>query len=102
MWGSFSLFAKGKVLKLLTSLFILASFLSTISVASAAYEITATIPVGVGPWGIAYDSGKGEIFVANYYDDTVSVISDSSNTVIATVPVGSKYWHRPAAGKICF
>ncbi len=40
------------------------------------------------PEGVAYDSSKGEIFVANSGDNTVSVISDSSNAVNATIPVG--------------
>lgn len=53
-----------------------------------AVEVTATIPVGIGAEAVAYDSGKGEIFVADYYDNTVSVISDTNNTVVATVPVG--------------
>ena len=50
--------------------------------------VNAQITVGHGPAGLAYDSGKGEIFVANYYTDTVSVISDSTNSVVATVTVG--------------
>ena len=49
--------------------------------------MVATIPVGNGPFGAAYDSGKGEIFVPNLNTNTVSVISDSTNTVIATIPV---------------
>jgi YVTN family beta-propeller protein len=44
--------------------------------------------VGNYPFGVAYDSGKGEIFVTNNYDNTVSVISDTDNTVVATIPVG--------------
>ena len=39
--------------------------------------------------GIAYDPGKGELFVANYGLDLVIVIADSNNSVVATVPVGS-------------
>lgn len=39
--------------------------------------------------GMAYDSGKGEVFVANEYSGTVSVISDTSNTIVATIAVGS-------------
>jgi len=41
--------------------------------------------------GIAYDPSKGEVFVANngdYLPNTVSVISDATNTVVATVNVG--------------
>ncbi len=43
---------------------------------------------GVGPRGVAYDSGKGEVFVANEVSNNVSVISDASNSVVATIPVG--------------
>ena len=45
--------------------------------------------IGTSPVGVAYDSGKGEVFVANHFSDSVSVISDASNTVVATIPVGS-------------
>jgi len=44
--------------------------------------------VGSNPDGVAYDSGKGEVFVANAGDSTVSVVSDSQNNVIATVGAG--------------
>ena len=50
--------------------------------------VVANVHVGNYPFGVAYDSGKDEIFVTNNYDDTVSVISDSDNTVEATIPVG--------------
>jgi YVTN family beta-propeller protein len=52
-----------------------------------AAEVTHTIPVGTGYGEMAYDSGKGEIFASNY-NGTVSVISDSSNEVVANVNVG--------------
>ncbi|MCW4045316.1 MAG: YncE family protein, partial [Candidatus Bathyarchaeota archaeon] len=39
--------------------------------------------------GVAYDSGKGEIYITNWGANTVSVISDSNHTVIATIPVGN-------------
>ena len=35
---------------------------------------------------------KAEVFVANYGSGTVSVISDSVNGVVATVPVGTEPW----------
>jgi YVTN family beta-propeller protein len=53
-----------------------------------AIEVTATIPVGTKPQGVAYDSCKGAIFVTNYGSNTVSVISDRTDTVVATVQVG--------------
>lgn len=34
--------------------------------------------VGNGPFAVAYDSGKDEIFVTNAGDSTVSVISESA------------------------
>ena len=45
--------------------------------------------MGQGPFGIVYDSGKGEIFVANTFDNTVSVISDISDTVVSNIAVGA-------------
>ena len=56
-------------------------------------EVIATIKVGDGPMGIAYDPGTGEIYVANYGNPyataeapgSVSVISDMNNTVVATI-----------------
>jgi len=52
--------------------------------------VLATVSVGENPVGIAYDSAAGEVFVANYFQNTVSVISDSTNTVVASVNVGSE------------
>lgn len=56
----------------------------------SSYTISASIG-GVGNSGgdLVYDSGRGEIFVANEGSNTVSVISDSNNTVVANVTVGS-------------
>src|SRR5439155_1162956 len=42
--------------------------------------------VGMYPYGVAY--GNGNVYVTNYGDNTVSVISSSTNSVLATVPVG--------------
>ena len=78
---------KVKVLKSLGLLFIVLFVLSSASLVYA-LEVSGTIPVGAGPTMGAYDSGKGEIFVTNAQDNTVSVISDSTNTVTATIPVG--------------
>src|SRR5437879_1402722 len=38
---------------------------------------------------IAYDAGKGEVFVTDERSNNVTVISDSTNSVIANIPVGS-------------
>jgi len=50
--------------------------------------VTDTITVGDFPVGIAYDSANGRMYVTNEIDDTVSVISTSSNTVTDTITVG--------------
>ncbi len=55
--------------------------------------VTTTIPVSGSPYYIAYDSGKGEIFVAGSVFDSntgsdsynIQVISDSTNKVVATI-----------------
>jgi len=57
-----------------------------------AQSIVATVSVGDYPQGVAYDSSKGEVFVSNSQNNTISVISDANNTVIATVDVGA--WPR--------
>ena len=63
-----------------------------IGIAQTAYSLPwttiATIPVGKAPFGIAYDSVRGEMFVVNNGANTVSVISDTTNTVVATITVG--------------
>src|SRR5439155_1404357 len=50
--------------------------------------VVATVPVGDGPSGVAYDSGNGYVYVSNYFSSNVSVIDGTTNTVVATVPVG--------------
>src|SRR2546427_12060624 len=50
--------------------------------------VVATIAVG-WPVGLAYDGGTGEIFVWNEVSNEVTIISDSTNAVMATVSVGS-------------
>jgi YVTN family beta-propeller protein len=84
------------------AILIIFSFLLAMILTSSALDeiyqgvVIATIMVGTGPEGITYDSGKGEIFVANYgppfatpeAPGSVSVISDSNNSVVATIQVG--------------
>lgn len=48
-------------------------------------SVIASIGVGNFPEEMAYDSGMGEIFVANTGSSSISVISDSTNTVVATI-----------------
>jgi YVTN family beta-propeller protein len=56
-------------------------------------KVVVNIQANYGdPAGLAYDPAQGEIFVSydNSGANTVSVINDSSNTVIGTVTVGSR------------
>src|SRR5208283_338954 len=45
-------------------------------------------PMGIGPQGAALDSQNGNLYVANY-PNSVSVISGTTNQVIATIGVGA-------------
>jgi YVTN family beta-propeller protein len=58
----------------------------TVSViATATNTVTATIPVGSGPRGVAVTPDGSTVYVANFAN-TVSVIDTTSNTVTATIP----------------
>src|ERR1700746_3239808 len=66
---------------------------NTVSVVSTATNtVTATIPVGVSPTGVAVSPDGSKVYVTNQGDDinpsTVSVIDTKTNTVTANVPVG--------------
>jgi YVTN family beta-propeller protein len=50
--------------------------------------VTATIPVGNAPVGVAVTPDGSEVFVTNQGSNTVSVIDTATNTVTATIPVG--------------
>src|SRR5580658_1944007 len=70
---------------------LLAAFvLPTVLVApfADAQTVIATVAKVPAPVALAYDSSKGEVFAANYQDDTVSVVSNANDSVIATVKVG--------------
>jgi len=53
--------------------------------------LVATANVGGTSYGVAYDSGKGEVFVTHFFNDSVSVLSDTNNQVVATVQFGQNY-----------
>src|SRR6266571_2888359 len=53
---------------------------------SAGGAVLATVPVGNGPFGVAYDSGNGYVYVTNLGSNNVSVINGT--IVVAAVPVG--------------
>jgi YVTN family beta-propeller protein len=53
------------------------------------FVVGTPIPVGDGPFGIAFNSINGNLYVGNLDDDTVSVIDGATNTVVGTpIPVG--------------
>ncbi len=62
---------------------------NTVSVIdTASNTVTATVPVGAGPRGVAVNPAGTFAYVANRFSNNVSVIDTASNTVVATVPVG--------------
>ena len=54
-------------------------------ISAATDRVVAQAEVGVGPIGIAYDARMGEMFVANSYSNNVSVLNDTSDSVVASV-----------------
>lgn len=81
--------AKRKVILFIISFAMIYSILTSPFLVNAT-SIPVIIPVGKDPQGIAYDPGTGEMYVANFGSNTVSVISDSTNTVVATIEVGTQ------------
>ena len=49
--------------------------------------VTATIPVGFGPWKVGVDDATGRVFVMNDGESTVSVIDSTSQRVVRTIAV---------------
>lgn len=56
--------------------------------AATSYTVTATVPVGGGPYGVAVNATTNTVYAANDSDNTLSVISGVTNTVTAIVPGG--------------
>ena len=52
-------------------------------------NVTATVPVGTSPWGVAVSPDGSKVYVANNNSNDVSVIDTTTNTVIDTVKVGT-------------
>lgn len=50
--------------------------------------VPTNITVGSSPADIAYDSAKGEMFVSDSAANTVLVISDTTNSIVADIPIG--------------
>src|SRR5229473_1342628 len=64
---------------------------STAQAVTAATRVTATIPVGRFPDGVAANPRTNTIYVTNVNSGTVSVISGRTNTVVATIRVGGRF-----------
>ncbi|MCW3996779.1 MAG: hypothetical protein NWE98_11615 [Candidatus Bathyarchaeota archaeon] len=71
-------------------------------------QVVASIPLGNYPevqdlTGLVYDSANGEIYVScwNYnqkeYENYIFVISDSNNSIVATIPLGNSTFVGPGA-----
>ncbi len=52
--------------------------------------VSAVIPVGADPFGVAYDNTSGEIFVTNTGSNNVSVLQGNLSTPIASITVGTE------------
>lgn len=62
---------------------------ANVSVIDTANNImTANIPVGLNPYGVATSPTTGRVYITNRGDHTVSVIDSASKTVRVTIPVG--------------
>jgi YVTN family beta-propeller protein len=73
----------------------LASLAASAAPASAATnQVVATVEVGKGPAGIAFNPANGNFYVTNFFDQdgdgrgTVQMINGSTNQVVTTVKVG--------------
>ena len=58
------------------------------------------MPVGDYPLAAAADTETGDVYVANTFDDSISVIDGGSGEVTATVPTGTHQpWDLAVSGK---
>ncbi|HWP96129.1 MAG TPA: stalk domain-containing protein [Syntrophomonadaceae bacterium] len=60
----------------------------TVTVIDGATNATSSITVGKKPCAITINLSTNNVYVANLFDDTVTVIDGTTDTVIATVAVG--------------
>ena len=53
-------------------------------------SVITTISTGIGdePFGVSANSATNKIYVANFADDTVSVIDGNTDSVITTISTG--------------
>lgn len=53
------------------------------------FQVAGSFAVGANPWGAAYDSSNGYIYITNYGSDNVSVINGSTNALVTTISTTS-------------
>jgi YVTN family beta-propeller protein len=63
------------------------------AISDSDYTTLANVSVGEFPSSIAFDSARHEVFVTNQNSGTVSVISDESNSVVATIDLSTNSSH---------
>ena len=73
--------------KLIVLLFVAVTILFSGSIVCMA-AAASTVSFGGAPWGVAYDSGKGELWVVDSGAGMVKALSDSNYDVLHTVNVG--------------
>src|SRR5208282_6523909 len=76
-----------KVVVLLLPALLLASGYAVVASANALHT-SGSVVVGVNPWGVAYVTSNHDLYVANEGSNTVSVLSSSTNNVLANIAVG--------------
>jgi YVTN family beta-propeller protein len=65
--------------------------ISTVGVLSGSGAVLGNVTVGNTPFGVDVDFIKNLAYVTNTVDNTVSVVSGKTNTVVATLPVSGAY-----------
>ncbi len=60
-----------------------------LNVGSSLNPLIGTIPVGDDPRGLGSNFLIGQVYVSNFADNSVSVISTATNSVVATIPTGT-------------
>jgi YVTN family beta-propeller protein len=73
---------------------------NTVSIVDAHIEVVNEIPVGNGPYGIAFSADGGDLaYVSNTRGNHVSVIDTTSSNVTATISAGGIGPHQMVAKK---
>jgi YVTN family beta-propeller protein len=70
------------------ALYVAATSSAKVGVLDSGGNVAARIDVGQGPTGLALDETRQRLYVLNRFDETVSVVSTSSQSQISSVPVG--------------